>query len=56
MYGEDVHQHNERLHQVLKKLEREGLNAEKYEFAKSSIMFLGHRVTADGVIQARLEL
>lgn len=50
VYGEDMPQHNERLHQVLKRL-KEGLtlNCEKCEFAKDGIMSLGHRVTVDGV-------
>ena len=50
MYGEDVQQHNQRLHQVLNRLREEGLKLnEKCEFAKENIMFLGHRVTADSV-------
>ena len=40
-----------RLCQVLRKLKEEGLtlNREKCEFAKDSMMFLGHCVTVDGV-------
>lgn len=51
VYGKDIQEHNERLHKVLKTLQAEGLtlNKEKCEFAKNSIMFLGHRITADGV-------
>ena len=51
VYGEDMQQHNENLHQVLTRLREEGLtlNEGKCEFAKDSIMFLGHRVTADGM-------
>lgn len=51
VHGEDVRQHKERLHQVMEKQEHEGLtlNAKKCEFAKSSVTFLGHRVTAEGV-------
>lgn len=51
VYGEDIYQHNERLHQVLKKLEAEGLtlNSEKCEVAKNSMMFLGHRISSAGV-------
>ncbi|KAL7851818.1 hypothetical protein SRHO_G00176030 [Serrasalmus rhombeus] len=50
VYGEDMQQHNARLHKVLQRLREEGLTLnEKCEFAKNSIMFVGHRVTADGV-------
>lgn len=50
VYGEDMQQHNKRLHQALKRLKKEGLTLnDKCEFAKDSIMFMGHCVTADGV-------
>ena len=51
VYGENKTQHDERLRQVLRKLKEEGLtlNREKCEFAKDSMMFLGHCVTVDGV-------
>lgn len=44
-------QHNERLQEVLIRLQEEGLtlNGEKCEFAKDSIMFLGHHITARGI-------
>ncbi|XDV16481.1 hypothetical protein PO909_016174 [Leuciscus waleckii] len=50
VYGEDMQQHNERLHQVLKRLRDEGLTLnEKCVFATDKMMFLGHRIGADGV-------
>lgn len=50
VYGEDMQQHNERLHRVLRRLEEEGLTLnEKCEFAKDSIMSVGHCVTANSV-------
>ncbi|KAL6475040.1 hypothetical protein MHYP_G00160800 [Metynnis hypsauchen] len=50
VYGEDMQQHKARLHKILQRLREEGLTLnEKCEFAKNSIMFVGHRVTADGV-------
>ncbi|XP_061906727.1 uncharacterized protein K02A2.6-like isoform X2 [Entelurus aequoreus] len=51
VYGDSQTQHDERLCQVLKKLQEEGLtlNGEKCEFSKNSITFLGHRVSVDGV-------
>ncbi|KAL7881030.1 hypothetical protein SRHO_G00032840 [Serrasalmus rhombeus] len=51
VYGASKAQHDERLCQVLKKLQEEGLtlNGEKCEFRKDSIYFLGHRVSVDGV-------
>ena len=54
VYGENKTQQDERLRQVLRKLKEEGptLNGEKCEFAKDSMMFLGHSVTVDGVTPA----
>ncbi|KAJ8356744.1 hypothetical protein SKAU_G00195380 [Synaphobranchus kaupii] len=51
VYGEDEQQHDENLQQVLETLREEGLtlNEGKCEFAKDSIIFLGHCVTADGM-------
>ncbi|KAL7856534.1 hypothetical protein SRHO_G00154330 [Serrasalmus rhombeus] len=50
VFGADMQQHNLRLHKVLQRLREEGLALnEKCEFAKDSIIFVGHRVTADGV-------
>lgn len=41
VYGEDMQQHNERLHRVLKRPREEGLTLnEKCEFAKDNIMFV----------------
>uniref|UniRef100_A0A8C8DRB5 ribonuclease H n=1 Tax=Oryzias sinensis TaxID=183150 RepID=A0A8C8DRB5_9TELE len=48
--GEDMQQHDERLHKVLQRFEAEGLTLnDKCEFSKDKISFVGHCVTADGV-------
>uniref|UniRef100_A0AAQ6ADS4 ribonuclease H n=1 Tax=Amphiprion ocellaris TaxID=80972 RepID=A0AAQ6ADS4_AMPOC len=50
VFGEDVKQHNERLHKVRQTLRKEGLTLnEKCEFSKDKILFVGHCVTAEGV-------
>ncbi len=50
LYGENLQQHNVRLHQILSGLEEKGLTLnEKCVFAKDKIMFVGHSVTSDGI-------
>lgn len=47
VYGRDRHEHDQRLHRVLQKLQQEGLTLnEKCEFAKKEIMFMGRKVSA----------
>ena len=49
--GESSEEHDVRVRAVLRRLEDNGvtLNFEKCEFAKSSITYLGHVVSADGI-------
>ncbi|GBM86638.1 Transposon Ty3-G Gag-Pol polyprotein [Araneus ventricosus] len=51
VYGETEKEHDERLYQVLQRLQDSGwtLNAEKCQFRKKSIKFLGHIISADGI-------
>lgn len=50
VHGKDNQERDTRLHQVLKRLEAEGLTLnDKCEFSRDSIMFVGHHVSADGV-------
>ena len=51
VFGATREQHDHRLHQVLERLQREGLtlNSEKCEFAVDKVMFLGHVVGAGGI-------
>ena len=51
IYAENQQQHDYRLRQVLKRSSESGvtLNAEKCEFNKSEIKFLGHLISAAGI-------
>lgn len=50
VYGRDRQEHDQRLHRVLQKFQKEGLTLnEKCEFAKTEIMFVGHKVSAKGI-------
>ena len=51
VHGKDLHTHDERLRQVLGILQNSGLtlNARKCEFRRSSLTFLGHIITQEGV-------
>jgi len=51
IYAENQREHDDRLEQVLKRLEKSGitLNEEKFEFEKSELMFLGHIIDAKGI-------
>ena len=51
VYGRNQTEHDERLEKVLQKLEEAGitLNAEKCEYSKASLTFLGHVVDASGI-------
>ncbi|GBM74302.1 Retrovirus-related Pol polyprotein from transposon 17.6 [Araneus ventricosus] len=51
VYGETEKEHDERLYQVLQRLQDSGwtLNAKKCQFRKKSIKFLGHNISADGI-------
>ncbi|XP_051782102.1 uncharacterized protein K02A2.6-like [Erpetoichthys calabaricus] len=50
VYGRDKQEHDQRLHRVLQKFQKEGLTLnEKCEFAKTEIMFVGHKVSANGI-------
>ena len=51
IFGASSEQHDERVRAVSRRLEDNGvtLNIAKGEFAKSSITYLGHVVTADGI-------
>ena len=52
VHGETQHQHDQRLHEVLKRMQGAGvtLNADKCEFSKNSVKFLGHVVDPTGII------
>ncbi|KAK7106488.1 hypothetical protein V1264_017738 [Littorina saxatilis] len=51
IYGRNQKEHDDNLDHVLKKLENAGvtLNAEKCQFSKETIKFLGHVVSRDGI-------
>lgn len=50
VYGRDREEHDQRLHCVLQKFRQVGLTLnEKCEFAREEIMFVGHKVTANGI-------
>ena len=51
LFGESPEEHGARVRTVFRRLEDSGvtLNSEKCEFAKSSITYLGHVVSADGI-------
>ena len=51
IFGASSEWHDERARAVFRRLEDNGvtLNIDKCEFAKSSVTYLGHVVTADGI-------
>ena len=51
VYGRNTKEHDERLLQVLKKIEVAGatLNREKCQFRRSQLKFLGHVLDKDGI-------
>ena len=51
VHGETQHQHDQRLHEVLKRMQgaRVTLNADKCELSKNSVKFLGHVVDPTGI-------
>ncbi|KAL6461067.1 hypothetical protein MHYP_G00310330 [Metynnis hypsauchen] len=50
VFGQDKMEHDQRLHQVLQKFQSEGLTLnEKCEFGKSEMLFVGHKITANGL-------
>ena len=51
VHGETQHQHDQRLHEVLKWMQgaRVTLNADKCELSKNSVKFLGHVVDPTGI-------
>jgi len=51
VHGSTLDEHNHRLSLVLNKLEKVGvtLNIDKCQFAKQSIEYLGHELTAEGI-------
>ncbi|KAK7096429.1 hypothetical protein V1264_005727 [Littorina saxatilis] len=51
IYGRNQKEHDDNLDHVLRKLENAGvtLNAEKCQFSKETIKFLGHVVSRDGI-------
>ncbi|GBN03706.1 Retrovirus-related Pol polyprotein from transposon 17.6 [Araneus ventricosus] len=51
LYGETEKEHDERLYQVLQRLQDSGwtINEEKCQFRMKSIKFLGHIISADGI-------
>jgi len=51
IYARNQREHDDRLEQVLKRLQESGitLNAEKCEFRKTELRFLGHIIGAEGI-------
>ena len=51
VFGKDLHEHNARLEQVLRRIQTSGatLNLKKYEFAKPSLKYLGHIIDEKGI-------
>ena len=51
VHGKDQKQHDERLHEVMQKQSDAGLtlNPDKCEYSKSSIKFLGHIISSEGI-------
>jgi len=51
IYARNKQEHDDRLKQILKRLEESGitLNAEKYEFQKTELRFLGNILGAEGI-------
>jgi len=51
VFGQSIQEHNIRLNKVLRRLSENNitLNKEKCEFGKSSVVFLGHEISAEGI-------
>lgn len=50
VYGKDKAQHDERLTEVLFRFQKAGLTLnEKCSFAQSEVLFVGHKVSAEGI-------
>ncbi|UYV63562.1 K02A2.6-like, partial [Cordylochernes scorpioides] len=51
VYGSSLEEHNERVRQVLKKIQEEGmtLNPEKCQFGVKTVQFLGHTLSSEGL-------
>ncbi|UYV83878.1 hypothetical protein LAZ67_X000489 [Cordylochernes scorpioides] len=51
VYGSSLEEHNERVRQVLKKIQEEGmtLNPEKCQFGVKTVKFLGHSLSSEGL-------
>ncbi|UYV62474.1 LLGL1 [Cordylochernes scorpioides] len=51
VYGSSLEEHNERVRQVLKKIQEEGmtLNPEKCQFGVETVKFLGHTLSSEGL-------
>ncbi|UYV84257.1 K02A2.6-like, partial [Cordylochernes scorpioides] len=51
VYGSSLEEHNERVRQVLKKIQEEGmtLNPEKCQFGVKTVKFLGHTLSSEGL-------
>ncbi|UYV71423.1 K02A2.6-like, partial [Cordylochernes scorpioides] len=51
VYGPSLEEHNERVRQVLKKIQEEGmtLNPEKCQFGVETVKFLGHTLSSEGL-------
>ena len=51
VFGKDQQEHDTRLKAVLERLQSKGvtLNADKCEFSRTSLKFLGHLVDGDGI-------
>jgi len=51
IWGKDLKEHDERLEKVLTRIQKNNLklNKDKCEFRKSSLTYVGHLITADGV-------
>ena len=51
VFGKDLHEHNARLEQVLRRIQTSGatLNLKKFEFAKPSLKYLGCIIDEKGI-------
>ncbi|UYV72597.1 K02A2.6-like [Cordylochernes scorpioides] len=51
VYGSSLEEHNERVRQVLKKIQEEGMtpNPEKCQFGVKTVKFLGHTLSSEGL-------
>lgn len=51
VFGRDRQEHDSRLHQVQQKFQNVGLTLnKKCEFGKDNMLFVGHRITAKGIV------